>query len=238
MLKASNISKSFGDRHVLDGVTFVVNDGERLGVVAPNGAGKTTLLDILAGEQSPDGGSVQTSAGARIAYVRQGLARVTSLPVVEMFPAVFAGLDASSRIESLAAMLALAEGNEAVEDAQRAFDAALAAAASDARVTTDWRELELRRISPSEPVGALSGGEQTKLALLEAMAQRAGRAAAGRAHEQSRPAGGSLAGRTARRIPRAGGDRLARPGAAGRACNVGPAARPTHDARRRLRGEL
>ena len=63
MLKASNISKSYGDRRVLDGVTFVVNNGERLGVVAPNGAGKTTLLDILAGELAPEGGSVQMSPG-------------------------------------------------------------------------------------------------------------------------------------------------------------------------------
>jgi ATP-binding cassette subfamily F protein 3 len=172
MLKASNISKSYGDRAILTHVSFVVNAGERLGVVATNGAGKTTLLDILGGVLSPDGGSVLTETGARIAYVRQGFTRVSGNPVASVLPRVFAAINASSRIEQASVALARAEGAVAVEEAQRVFDAALSSATSDAAITAALGELRLRPIDPEEPIGTLSGGEQTKLALIDAFAQQ------------------------------------------------------------------
>src|SRR2546430_155050 len=71
MIQASNVSKSFGARAVLRDVSFVVNDGETLGVVGPNGSGKSSLLRILAGGLAPDRGSVAVSAGARVALLPQ-----------------------------------------------------------------------------------------------------------------------------------------------------------------------
>lgn len=70
-LSAQNLSKTFGDKTILDGACLEIRAGDRLALVGPNGAGKTTLLRILTGEQSPDGGDTEVSGGIRIGYVKQ-----------------------------------------------------------------------------------------------------------------------------------------------------------------------
>ena len=73
VLAARNISKSYGATVVLDQVSLVVSPGSRIGIVGPNGIGKSTLLRILAGLESPDGGSVSREpAGLNVAYFEQG----------------------------------------------------------------------------------------------------------------------------------------------------------------------
>jgi ATPase subunit of ABC transporter with duplicated ATPase domains len=58
VLAARNISKSFGDTVVLDGVSLTVSPKDRIGVLGPNGIGKSTLLRVLAGLEQPDSGTV------------------------------------------------------------------------------------------------------------------------------------------------------------------------------------
>ena len=58
MLRAENLSKSFGSLAVTDNVSFELGRGERRGLIGPNGAGKTTLFNLLTGELSPDRGRV------------------------------------------------------------------------------------------------------------------------------------------------------------------------------------
>jgi ATP-binding cassette subfamily F protein 3 len=171
MIKASNISKSFGAKRVLDGVSFVINAGEVAGVVGPNGAGKTTLLRILAGVDAPDAGSVETGHGLRVGYLRQGFAH-EARAAADVFPAA-CGI-ASTRVEALAARIAAAGRGAATAELEREYEAALAAAGeADARsVEEAWRELGLRAIGSAERVDALSGGEQTKLGLIEIVASR------------------------------------------------------------------
>ena len=56
VIQLSSLTKSFGDRTLLDRVTWQIDDRERVGLSGPNGAGKTTLLRMLAGLEDADGG--------------------------------------------------------------------------------------------------------------------------------------------------------------------------------------
>jgi ATPase subunit of ABC transporter with duplicated ATPase domains len=71
MLKALDLSHSYGDQRLFDGLSLTLPPGRRAALVGPNGAGKTTLLRILAGALDPARGSVATGAGDRIGYLPQ-----------------------------------------------------------------------------------------------------------------------------------------------------------------------
>ncbi|MBK9255148.1 MAG: ABC-F family ATP-binding cassette domain-containing protein [Saprospiraceae bacterium] len=58
ILEAHNVSKSFGDKKILDGFTYKFKKGERVGIVGPNGTGKSTILKILTQQMSPDSGKI------------------------------------------------------------------------------------------------------------------------------------------------------------------------------------
>jgi ABC-2 type transport system ATP-binding protein len=81
-LEARELSKSYGERRALRGVSFEVAPGELLAVVGPNGAGKTTMLGILAGITEPDAGEVVVSEG-EVGWVPQQAALYRRLTVAE-----------------------------------------------------------------------------------------------------------------------------------------------------------
>ena len=58
LLSAENLSKAYGERILFSGLTFGINQGQKIALIARNGTGKSTLLDILAGKQPPDEGQV------------------------------------------------------------------------------------------------------------------------------------------------------------------------------------
>jgi ATP-binding cassette subfamily F protein 3 len=68
---ANNLSKSYGARPILKDVSFIVNQGERIGVVGGNGSGKTTLFRVLTGEEDADSGSAFFTRDLRLGYLRQ-----------------------------------------------------------------------------------------------------------------------------------------------------------------------
>ena len=71
LLSATNISKTYMERKVLDDVSFFLNEGDKVGIVGINGTGKSTLLKILAGAEYPDSGDVIRTNGIRISYLPQ-----------------------------------------------------------------------------------------------------------------------------------------------------------------------
>ena len=71
MIQLSDLSKSFGDRNLIDHVTWQISDGDRVGLCGPNGAGKTTLLKMLAGLDEPDSGAVVKPSDLTMGYLPQ-----------------------------------------------------------------------------------------------------------------------------------------------------------------------
>ncbi|MED3661575.1 ABC-F family ATP-binding cassette domain-containing protein [Ureibacillus terrenus] len=71
VLEGVHLSKSFGDRTILKDFNFLIQQGDRIGIVGANGYGKSTLLKILAGELKPDEGEVITGPTVKIAHFHQ-----------------------------------------------------------------------------------------------------------------------------------------------------------------------
>ena len=72
LINCENISKSFGLKTLLDGVSLGVQEGDRIGVVGLNGGGKSTLLKILAGVEPADSGRISRANDMAMAHVTQG----------------------------------------------------------------------------------------------------------------------------------------------------------------------
>jgi ATP-binding cassette, subfamily F, member 3 len=71
MIQLSALTKSFGERVLLEAVTWQIDDRERVGLCGPNGAGKTTLLRLLAGLDESDSGTIVRPAGLTVGYLPQ-----------------------------------------------------------------------------------------------------------------------------------------------------------------------
>lgn len=70
-LQVENLTKSYGDRMLFDSITFGVEEGDKIGIVAKNGTGKSTLLRILSGAESPDSGNVVFRSDLRVGFLEQ-----------------------------------------------------------------------------------------------------------------------------------------------------------------------
>ncbi|MCJ7773087.1 MAG: ATP-binding cassette domain-containing protein, partial [Desulfobacterales bacterium] len=73
MIRADNLTKSYGDHILFDAANFSINKGERIGLVGRNGHGKTTLFRMIYGEENLDSGNITAPKNYRIGYVKQQL---------------------------------------------------------------------------------------------------------------------------------------------------------------------
>ena len=74
ILSVSDVSLAFGQKTILDRVSFSLNEGDRLGIIGQNGAGKTTLFRLITGEYTPDSGNIFLSKGKTMGLLRQDVA--------------------------------------------------------------------------------------------------------------------------------------------------------------------
>ena len=160
-LSAENIGKSFGVRTLFSGLTFGIEQGEKVAFVAKNGTGKSTLMKILCGREQPDTGKVVLRKGIRLGYLEQ---QPTFDPQQTVQDVIYGGdspqLQAIARYERAAR-----QGGNHGDDFQAAYEQmeALGAWDYEVRIRTVLSQLGLDRVEV--PCGQMSGGQVRRLAL-------------------------------------------------------------------------
>jgi ATP-binding cassette subfamily F protein 3 len=171
MLNVNRVSKTYGIQSILEDVSFIINSGDRVGLVGPNGSGKTTLLRIIAGFERPDTGHVAVEPGVTIGYLAQGLETTFGDTVGEVLLSGIDGLVTAQRqVESLTEQLAGAGPNPSAQmlaeygEALERFEA-LGGYNVEHRSEPILAGLGLQDVSLDRPVQRLSGGQRTRLGL-------------------------------------------------------------------------
>jgi sulfate-transporting ATPase len=91
VIDVEGLSKGYGDRLLIDDLSFRLPRAGIVGVIGPNGAGKTTLLRVLTGQEEPDGGTIRVGDTVALAYVHQS--RDALDPDQTVYAAITGGLD-------------------------------------------------------------------------------------------------------------------------------------------------
>jgi ATP-binding cassette subfamily F protein 3 len=173
MVQLQDVTKAFGEKVLLEHVTWQVGDRDRVGLCGPNGAGKTTLLKMLAGMDEPDSGVIQKPNALTLGYLPQdGLTHTGRSVVAEASLALKPLLDLKTEMHALEAQLGDPSLSEADHDAMLARYSEV----QDRFRLSDGYQIELKVATVLRGLGFepemqeqlsdhLSGGWQMRLAL-------------------------------------------------------------------------
>ncbi len=163
-LQVENLTKSFGDRLLFDGISFGIDQGQRVAIVARNGTGKTTLLNILTGRESHDSGTITFKRDLHVGFLPQDPDFRDGATVLE---ACFAS--ESDTVRAIARYEQLLNSHRATHDYDDAMQQAMAdmdrlhAWDYETRIKQILGKLDIHDLD--KPVNQLSGGQQKRLAL-------------------------------------------------------------------------
>lgn len=169
MLTVENVSKSYGDKPLFDGLSFSIAEGQRAGIIGVNGTGKSTLLKIIAGIEIPDTGDMTHTRGYTISYLSQQPDFNENLTVLEQ---VFHGDTPLIRLlrEYEQALLNIEKdpSNEKVQEqlfaVQQRMDA-MNAWEANANAKSLLTKLGITDFTAT--VGNLSGGQKKRIAMAQ-----------------------------------------------------------------------
>ncbi len=180
MIQLASLTKAFGDRTLLDDVSWQISGRERVGLCGPNGSGKTTLLRMLAGLEEPDSGTVARSGALTVRYLPQdGLTHTGRTLHAEASSAFQPLLDVKAEMHALEAQL----GNPGVGDDEHERQLARYSELQDTFRNQDGYTLDLRVATVLQGLGfslaefdrpteAFSGGWQMRIALAKLLLGR------------------------------------------------------------------
>jgi len=180
VIQLSDLTKSFGDRTLLEHVTWQIGDGERVGLCGPNGAGKTTLLKMLAGLDEPDSGGIVRPADLTIGYLPQDGLTHSGRTVFEEASSAFQPLlDIKAEMHDIEHRLGDASVPEADHEAMLSRYAELQdrfrladGYNMDLRIATVLRGLGFSPADAERPCETFSGGWQMRIALAKLLLGR------------------------------------------------------------------
>ena len=169
-ISVTNLVKEFEvGTKILDGFTFQVDEGERVGLLGPNGCGKTTLLRILTGVMDYDEGEVVIAPGKRLGLISQIPVYPEGYTVEDVLDTAFAPLhEMEEEMEQLSHRMAAGENDPAL---LARYDKLSTAFQSGGGYETDTRKnkvcngLSISREMRRRPFDKLSGGEKTRVNL-------------------------------------------------------------------------
>lgn len=90
-LVVDKIARSFGINEIFKDISFMIDKGEKIGLVGVNGSGKTTLLRCLLAPETVEGGVVRFEPGLKIGYVEQGVSEYRHRQFVAVYAALLPG---------------------------------------------------------------------------------------------------------------------------------------------------
>jgi ATPase subunit of ABC transporter with duplicated ATPase domains len=165
MLQASDLTKAYDGAPLFDGLSFVLGDGDRAGLVGPNGVGKSTLVRLLAGIDRPDRGAVSIGAGGRVGWLPQeapDAARSLGELLGVGLGDVWRVRDELTTLEARLAAGDTAERTLAAYGRAQERFGALGGWALEATLDEARRALSIDHLDPVTPMSRLSGGEQAR----------------------------------------------------------------------------
>jgi ATP-binding cassette subfamily F protein 3 len=180
VFQLSSVTKSFGERVLLEDVTWQITAGERVGLCGPNGAGKTTLLRMLAGLDEPDSGTIIKPSALTVGYLPQDGLSHTGRTILDEASSAFADLlNVKHEMHSIEERLGDASVPQDAHDAMLDRYSALQdrfrigeGYSIDLKVATVLRGLGFTDETFEQPTDSLSGGWQMRLALVKLLLGR------------------------------------------------------------------
>ena len=170
LLSASSISKAFGTDVILEGISFEVREGDRIGLIGSNGSGKTTLLKILTGALACDSGEISLAGKARVGYMEQHVCRNLDRSAFDEVLTVFRPLqDMETELEQITKSLQAKSGDQDRLIERQAWLTERYTQSGGltfrSRTNSALRGLGFSEEQIQSPVGVLSGGQRAKLQL-------------------------------------------------------------------------
>ena len=172
LISADNVSFGFNGGSLLEGVSFALNEGERIGLIGGNGEGKTTLIRLMLSELSPESGTLFRKNGIRIGYLAQNGGYDSSNTVFEemreIFTADIRAIEALRETENKIAQTQESSNEYRVLSAKyEALNKQIAARDSynfEVRIRTVLNGMGFEKVY-EQPISTMSGGEKTRLKL-------------------------------------------------------------------------